>query len=80
MSLKAPKSIKQSSFCFVLNHLDAQAKGAAGFVQVEAVLLDGTNAQKTVILNGFLLAGNAWSRGPTSNTNWAGDPDMLEKP
>jgi hypothetical protein len=45
---------------------------------VEAVLLDGSNAQQTVFLQGYLLAGNAWTRGPTSNTNWGVDSDLLE--
>src|SRR5262245_26289667 len=40
-------------------------QGAWGGVQVEAVLLDGTNAQKAVYLDPFMVAGNAWSRGPT---------------
>ena len=55
-------------------------QGAWGGVQVEAVILDGTNANKAVYLDGFFLAGNAWSRGPTENTNWDADPNMLEKP
>src|SRR5204862_4489507 len=38
-------------------------QGAGGGVQVEAVLLDGTNGQKAVFLDGLLVAGNAWSRG-----------------
>jgi hypothetical protein len=57
-----------------------QDQGAWGGVQVEVVLLDGTNAQKSVYLDPYLLAGNRWSRGPTSNTNWDADPNMLEKP
>ena len=56
-----------------------QDQGAWGGVQVEPVLLDGTNAQKTVLLDGYLYAGNRWSRGPQSNTNWDADPGMLEK-
>ncbi|MDB6068241.1 MAG: hypothetical protein JWR26_4449 [Pedosphaera sp.] len=54
-------------------------QGAWGGVQVEAVLEDGTNAQKAVLLDGFLLAGNRWTRGPDSNKNWDADPGMLER-
>ena len=57
-----------------------QDQGAWGGVQVEAVLQDGTNAQKVVYLDGFLLTGNAWSRGPASNKSWSVDPEMLEAP
>jgi hypothetical protein len=55
-------------------------EGVAGFVNVEAVLLDEPYAQKTVLLDGYFLTGNAWSRGPTSNATWDADPNMLEKP
>ena len=55
-------------------------QGAWGGVQVEAVLLDGTNANKAVYLDGFFVAGNAWSRGPAENTKWDADPEMLEVP
>ena len=58
-----------------------QDQGVAGFSQVEAVLEDGTNAQKEVYLDPDLLAGNKWSgRRPEtiSITNWGVNPDMLE--
>ena len=55
-------------------------QGVWGGVLVEAILLDGTNAQKAVYLDPLFLVGNAWYRGPISNTNWAGNPDILEKP
>ena len=53
-------------------------QGAWGGIQVEAVLLDGTNVGKVVFLDGFFLVGNRWSRGPASNTSWDADPEMLE--
>jgi hypothetical protein len=55
-----------------------QDQGAGGRVQVEAVLEDGTNAQKAVYLDPQLLAENRWARGFTPNTNWGVNPDMLE--
>jgi hypothetical protein len=30
-------------------------------------------------LDPSFLAGNAWTRGPSSNTNWTGNPELLEK-
>jgi hypothetical protein len=57
-----------------------QDQGAWGGVQVEAVLLDGTNSQKSVLLDPLLLSGNRWARGPDSNTNWGINPDMLQSP
>jgi hypothetical protein len=56
-----------------------QDQGAWGGVQVEVVLLDGTNAEKVLYLEPSFLAGNAWNRGPNSNTNWNANPEMLEK-
>lgn len=54
-------------------------QGAWGGIQVEAVLVDGTNANKAVFLDGFFLVGNRWSRGPTSNNRWDINPEMLEE-
>jgi hypothetical protein len=54
-------------------------QGAWGGLQVEAVLSDGTNTEKVLYLDPSFLAGNAWTRGPSSNTNWTGNPELLEK-
>jgi hypothetical protein len=55
-------------------------QGAWGGVGVEAIVENGTNAPKAVYVDRHFLA-NVWfaSKGPTSNTNWGVDPDMLEK-
>ena len=56
-----------------------QDQGAAGFVQVEAILLDGTNAQKAVFLDPLMLASNVYEgREPTTNRNWQVDSALLE--
>lgn len=56
-------------------------QGAWGGVQVEAILLDGTNAQKAVYLDGSLLARNKWSGGGLhARTNWGANPELLETP
>jgi hypothetical protein len=58
-----------------------QDQGAAGGVHVEALIEGGTNSQTTAFLDSYLIAENWWnSRGPTTNTNWSGDPRMLETP
>lgn len=54
-------------------------QGAWGAVQVEAIIEDGTNAQKTVYLEGYLLADNQWNRGQDAITNWGVNSDLLEK-
>jgi hypothetical protein len=56
-----------------------QDQGAWGGLLVEAVLLDGTNAQQVLYMDPSFFAGNAWTRGPNSNTNWTGDAALLEK-
>ena len=53
--------------------------GAAGFVMVTATLLDATNSQKTVYLDGMLLAEENRFIRYGSSTNWVVAPDMLEK-
>jgi hypothetical protein len=55
-----------------------QDQGVGGICLVEAVLEDGTYAQKAVYLGSSLLAGNRWISGPYSNTNWGVNPDRLE--
>ena len=58
-----------------------QDQGEQGGVQVEAVIEDGPNTHKSVFLDGIFLANVRFaSTGPTSNTNWGVNPDMLEKP
>lgn len=53
-------------------------QGAWGGVQVEGVVEDGTNASKAVYVDGLFLANVRFaSKGPTSNTNWGVNPDML---
>jgi hypothetical protein len=56
-------------------------QGAWGGVGVEASVENGTNAPRAVYVDRYFLA-NVWfaSKGPTSNTNWGVNPDMLEKP
>ncbi len=57
-------------------------QGAWGGVQVETILLDGTNAQKAVYLDPYLLARNRFSGGglySETNTTWGVNPDMLDK-
>lgn len=56
-----------------------QDQGAWGGVQVEAIIEDGTNAQTSVLMDGFLLAYNRWNGGQVAITNWGVNPDMLEK-
>jgi hypothetical protein len=55
-------------------------QGAWGGVGVEAIVENGTNVPKAVYVDRHFLA-NVWfaSKGPTSNTNWGVNPDMLEK-
>lgn len=56
-------------------------EGAAGFLQVEAILLDGTNAQRAVLLDPLMLASNVFEgREQTTNRSWQVEPAMLEKP
>jgi hypothetical protein len=57
-----------------------QDQGAWGGVQVEAIIEDGTNAQRTVLMDGFLLTYNRWNGGQRAITNWGVNPDMLERP
>lgn len=58
-----------------------QDQGARGGLIVEAIVEDGTNAPKAVYVDRLLLANVWWaSQGPTSNTNWGVNPEMLEKP
>ncbi len=57
-----------------------QDQGAWGGFIVEANVEDGTNAPKAVYVSSFFLTNVWWaSKGPTSNTNWGVNPDMLEK-
>ncbi|MDB6122285.1 MAG: hypothetical protein JWQ71_1278 [Pedosphaera sp.] len=56
-------------------------QGAWGGYLVEGVVEDGTKAPKTVYVDRDFLANVWWaSKGPTTNTNWGVNPDMLEKP
>ncbi|MDB6122009.1 MAG: hypothetical protein JWQ71_1002 [Pedosphaera sp.] len=55
-------------------------QGAAGSLWVEAVVEDGTKAPKAVSVTRDFLANIRFaSTGPTTNTNWDVNPDMLEK-
>ena len=55
-------------------------QGAWGGVEVTATLEDGTNGQKTVFLDAWLLGDIKYiQHGPTSSTNWSVDPEMLEE-
>ena len=56
-----------------------QDQGAAGTVEVEAIVQNGTNAERTVYVDQALLAPPAWTRGPGAKTTWAVNPEMLEK-
>ena len=53
-------------------------QGAWGGVQVEGVVVDEANALKAVYVDKDFLTNVWWaSKGPTSNTNWGVNPDML---
>jgi hypothetical protein len=57
-----------------------QDQGAGGGPYVEAIVLDGTNADKTVFVDQALLAPPAWTtQGAGAKTTWAENPDMLER-
>jgi hypothetical protein len=56
-------------------------QGAWGGVGVEAIVENETNAPKAVYVDRHFLTNVVFaSIGPTSNTNWGVNPDMLEKP
>jgi len=53
--------------------------GAWGGVKVTATVDDGTNAQRTVFLDTWLLASNQYlMNSMTKSTNWGVEPEMLE--
>ena len=53
-------------------------QGAWGGYQVEAVVEGGTNTPKAVYLDKDFLTNVWWaSKGPTTNTNWGVNPDLL---
>lgn len=53
-------------------------QGAWGGVQVTATLEDRTNGDRTVYLDGWLLAENKYMLGVKHLTNWTVNPEMLE--
>ena len=55
-------------------------QGAWGGVQVQAMLVDSTNFQKSAYLDPYLLNVNRFNQGgPFSYTNWGVNPELLEE-
>ena len=55
-----------------------QDQGAGGGPYVEAIVQDGTNADRKVFVDSALLS-NPRAGGPGTNLNWDINPNMLEK-